>query len=506
MNELTTQVSQSIPFIGRILYAKSHDTFEESIALGLFDRLRGIQVIEVPELQLEVRLAGISRQTSTDIAVSGDRVLVMVGARSIKDKLAAELCNLLGAPDDLVDTVTRVLMEKDAEGIEDFLRVRRIGPLPEDVQLSLKDEAFKRSAGDECDGETEESQPPSSSGAKESGEVKAESSPTDIGKDTESTEANNHDMVDVLGGSRSALRKGSSNSTHDTHPNPADEGKIEPTGINGIGKSVPVSVERGSSDDSSIHGSGSEAAAPVPESITTYTDHSSQTGSRPKTSRTKRDRGRSQLKRTKAGRLMSYAASPGEAQNEGNADDLEKAAARNATGRAAVDYFLVTQSARWKSLTPMHHNNPGFDVKAVAHDGTEEFIEVKGQSAAWTEDGVSLTPEELMTAQRWGERYWLCVVEYAHDEKRRTLYLLKNPYGLTQQFRYDSGWKSAAISEAAAPLKPEAGLFIDIPGVGKGRIISVRRRGQFYGLHVLLDGGRQVNKTFNPATMKLSTE
>jgi hypothetical protein len=77
---------------------------------------------------------------------------------------------------------------------------------------------------------------------------------------------------------------------------------------------------------------------------------------------------------------------------------------------------------------------------------------------------------------------------------------------LTQQFRFDSGWKSAALSEAAVPLKPEAGLFIDIPGEGKGRILSVRKKGRFYRLHVVLEGGRQVNKPFNPATMKLSTE
>lgn len=174
--------------------------------------------------------------------------------------------------------------------------------------------------------------------------------------------------------------------------------------------------------------------------------------------------------------------------------------------QAAVDYFLATQAARWKSLLPMPHNNPGFDIKAVSQEGQDEFIEVKGQSGAWTEDGVALTPTELAEAQRRGERYWLCVVEYATDAKRRTLYLLKNPYGLTQQFRFDSGWKSAAHSEAAVPMKPEAGLNIDLPELGKGRILSLRRKGQFYNLHVILESGRQVNKIFNPATMKLSTE
>jgi hypothetical protein len=111
-----------------------------------------------------------------------------------------------------------------------------------------------------------------------------------------------------------------------------------------------------------------------------------------------------------------------------------------------------------------------------------------------------------MTAQKHGDRYWLCVVEHVQDEKRRALYLLKNPYGLTQQFRFDSGWKTAALSQAAVPLKPAVGLFVDIPGVGRGRILSFKKANQFYKLHVMLDGGGQANKLFNPATMKLSAE
>lgn len=501
-NDLTTQVRQSAPFIGRVLYAKSHDKFEEAVAKGLFTRLRGLEITEVPELQLEVTLAGVSRQTSTDIATSGDRVLVRAGARSVKDQLAAELCKLLGAPDDLADTVTRVLMAEDAEGIEDFLRVRRIGPLPADVQVSLTDETGRQSTSDEHDDEPEESAPSSDPDAADSGETEAESSPLGVGGDVREAETGVRGLGDASGGSKPAQEPEGSAPT----PTPAGKTKFEPTGENGTGKSEPASASREPSGDAPTQSSGSDAEAPERRPNPPYTGHSGQSGGWSKTSSSKRDRGRAQQKRTKAGRLMSYAASPGEAQKEGSTDDLEKAVARNVTGKAAVDYFLATQSGRWKSLTPMPHNNPGFDVKAVAHDGTEEFIEVKGQSAAWTEDGVALTPTELMAAQRWGERYWLCVVEYAQDEKRRTLYLLKNPYGLTQQFRFDSGWKSAAFSEVAVPLKPEAGLFIDIPGEGKGRILSVRRKGRFYGLHILLEGGRQANKIFNPATMRLSTE
>jgi hypothetical protein len=210
--------------------------------------------------------------------------------------------------------------------------------------------------------------------------------------------------------------------------------------------------------------------------------------------------------RTKSGRLMSYAGGPGDADLQNPDADPETAGAREATGRAAVEYFMTTQASRWKSLTEMPHNNPGFDVHAIAADDSDEYIEVKGQSGAWTEAGVSLTPTELMTAQQKGERYWLCVVEYALDAKRRQLHLLRNPYGLTQQFRFDVGWKAAALSVATVPLKPEKDMYIDMPGTGRGRIVSVRGKGRFFNIHVALEDGRQVNKPFNPAKMTLSME
>lgn len=203
---------------------------------------------------------------------------------------------------------------------------------------------------------------------------------------------------------------------------------------------------------------------------------------------------------------MSYAAGPGDADRPNPDDDPKRAAAREATGRAAVEYFMTTQAMRWKSLTEMPHNNPGFDVHGIADDNQDEYIEVKGQSGAWTEEGVALTPTELMTAQQKGDRYWLCVVEYAQDDKRRQLHLLRNPYGLTQQFRFDVGWKSAAESLETVLLKPETDMYIDMPGVGRGRILSVRGKGRFFNLHVILECGRQVNKPFNPAKMTLSKE
>ena len=121
---------------------------------------------------------------------------------------------------------------------------------------------------------------------------------------------------------------------------------------------------------------------------------------------------------------------------------------------------MATLAKRWASMKEMPHNNPGYDLLAVTAAGVEEFIEVKGQGGAWTQEGVALTPTELLTAQRKGEHYWLCVVEFAQDEKRRQLSLVKNPFGMTQQFRFDAGWKAAAENIAGSPSVPDKGLYI----------------------------------------------
>jgi hypothetical protein len=154
----------------------------------------------------------------------------------------------------------------------------------------------------------------------------------------------------------------------------------------------------------------------------------------------------------------------------------------------------------------MHHNNPGFDVLATTESGEDEFIEVKGQSGAWTQEGVALTPTELLMAQRMGPRYWLCVIEFALDKRRRQLHLVQNPFGLVTQFRFDVGWKDAAISMLSEPVVPEKEQFIVIEGIGQGRIVSVRGKGKFFSVHVILRDGKQINRPFNPAKMKLFKE
>ena len=65
----------------------------------------------------------------------------------------------------------------------------------------------------------------------------------------------------------------------------------------------------------------------------------------------------------------------------------------------------------------------------------------------------------------------------------------------------NTNWKATAIAINDAPLQPEPGRFIDIPGDGHGKIISVTKRGKLFHLHVLLDTGKPKNLLFKPDKM-----
>ena len=430
---------------------------------------------------------------------------------------------------DLADTFARILMESETDSIEDFLRVRNIGALPSDLLEALYNSAAP-SDEDGTDGtsmeQPEGEQKPTLDETSAATEREVERGlsggerPKDGGLATSPTPADTpsggSSVLGTAPGSQGMpsqeTGEGQANApSHTPRPSAHQPRGGSTTPSNAPTSRTSLSAEGGQghsesggtqgatqSGEVNSQGSGLPLQPSSGGSSKGLSDsvgsHQPRKGVSPGQSR----RGRSQAHKTKVGRLLSYAAGPGEVDQPNSADDPEKAAAREATGRAAVEYFITTQAGRWKSLTPMPHNNPGFDVHAIAHDDQEEFIEVKGQSGAWTEEGVALTPTELMTAQQKGDRYWLCVVEYAQD-KRRKPYLIRNPYGLTQQFRFDVGWKSAAQSVETVPLKPEQGMYIDISGIGTGQILSVREKGRFFQVHVILDDGRQVPQAFQPS-------
>jgi len=151
----------------------------------------------------------------------------------------------------------------------------------------------------------------------------------------------------------------------------------------------------------------------------------------------------------------------------------------------------------------MPFNNEGFDVQRTASDGSTEYIEIKGQSGLWTEVGITLTPSELLYAQRFRGRYFLYIVEFATQPERRTLYRIQDPFGKVTQFRFDSGWKG--IATTADIVEPAPGLKIELPE-GLGRIIEARRAGRFFQLQVQLGEHPTRTVLFVPGKMRLVSD
>ena len=479
---LTSRVQRSVNFFARVLYLKRPEVFERMLGEGAFSKLRELKVAKVQQLNMLVSLGDYSRETTADIAMDDGCILYRAGARSVKDLLAAELSRFLGASSDLSDTFARIVMESKPEDVEDFLKVRGIGPLPSDLLKALDQSVPTTTEEDGLDG--------------------AHDSIDDQSPDAD-------DSAGVPDGTSEEVTRVEPFEGEDPTPKPAPSSGVDLT----RGRPTQVEVAQGHTSPTKGGGQPETGETRISDTslggnIETMAGGERRTGATPPNDSPigKSRLGQGQPPRTKGGRLLSYAADPGNADKPSPDDDPARVAAREATGQAAVDHFMATQSGRWKSLTEMHHNNPGYDILAIAEDGEEEFIEVKGQSAAWTQEGVALTPTELMTAQRKGDRYWLCVVEYAQTESRRQLHLVRNPYGLVQQFRFDVGWKSVAESMGTAPMTPEKNMYIDMQGVGRGRIVSVRGKGRFYKLHVILENGTQINKPFNPARMTLSKD
>ena len=98
--------------------------------------------------------------------------------------------------------------------------------------------------------------------------------------------------------------------------------------------------------------------------------------------------------------------------------------------------------------------------------------------------------------------FWLYVVEYAMDPSQRRLYKIQDPFGKTNQFRFDSGWKSIG-SGVADVVEPEQGRRVSIEGSGTGTILSVTEAGILRRLSIRLDSGQELTRIYDPTKMRV---
>ena len=520
--ELTERVRNSSLQLSRVLYSTYPAIFEEAVTSGQLKGLQKLEVVKVTELTMLVSLGTNTRTTMAQIAYDAGRVLYREGCLSVRDRLSAELCKFMGASPDLADTFARILSEESHNAIEEFLAVRNIATLPTDLAAEiLGHEKLKSSLED--------------------GVVDDSDALSDLEQDSgTSLQQIERKVVRV-----SEIKPAAVGSEHPAPPFPIEKMKGMPdepanSPQNSIDESNSASARSADFTPAPVQ-SGITKTRPAtnfqrqPKRIANRTYHSRLGGLRPQaankdslqgqanlgdtpqrhTAPTLRSgafkitsklnnfrRRKTQSYRASTGRLLSYAI--GAETNHQTESTLADHENRVLVERAAVEYFLRTYRQEWAELHEMPVNNAGYDITAITHDGVEEWIEVKGQGSAWTEEGIALTPIELLAAAKKTDNYLLCVVEHALDDTRRKTYLIRNPYGATTQFRFDSGWKAVAARGRGKILEPREGLNIEIPGIGKGCIISAMSKGRFFTIQVKLSTGAIVQKPYNPAKMKLS--
>lgn len=100
---------------------------------------------------------------------------------------------------------------------------------------------------------------------------------------------------------------------------------------------------------------------------------------------------------------------------------------------------------------------------------------------------------------------FLPVVEYATEPSLQRLYKIQDPYGKTNQFRFDSGWKSV-VTGAAEVMDPAEGRRVSIEGLGAGTILSVTEAGVLRRLSIRLDSGEELTRTYDPTKMSVSEQ
>ncbi|SHG32379.1 protein of unknown function [Desulfacinum infernum DSM 9756] len=82
------------------------------------------------------------------------------------------------------------------------------------------------------------------------------------------------------------------------------------------------------------------------------------------------------------------------------------------------------------------------------------YIEVKSMSGPWTDTYAVLSRPQFEAARKFGEAFWLYVVERAQTDDFR-IHRIQNPIGRANHFMFDDGWRVTAESDEPMVEEPE---------------------------------------------------
>jgi hypothetical protein len=93
-----------------------------------------------------------------------------------------------------------------------------------------------------------------------------------------------------------------------------------------------------------------------------------------------------------------------------------------------------------KDMDKIQVHHPGYDIESKNSDGTIRYIEVKSLSGVWdSQNPAEVTKFEFETAKKFGEAYWLYVVELVELEDF-CIHTIQNPATRVEYYLFDHGW------------------------------------------------------------------
>lgn len=145
-------------------------------------------------------------------------------------------------------------------------------------------------------------------------------------------------------------------------------------------------------------------------------------------------------------RRATYVEPESTAERHGHGMDPEKQRAIEEAGIAASATY---EWAHGRKADTLQGNHPGWDINSfespfIPDASPDRRIEVKAKEGEWDSWGVALTPTEYDSARRYGETYYLYVVEHALNEERRRIHVFRNPAAKATEYRFRQDWRTYA--------------------------------------------------------------
>ena len=143
------------------------------------------------------------------------------------------------------------------------------------------------------------------------------------------------------------------------------------------------------------------------------------------------------------GRRPAYLEPVGAPNHQGQGVDSEESDAIEQAGIQAAKAFELKRGRRPQVLGGDH---PGWDIESFeipvrADAAPDRRIEVKAKGGVWDGWGIALTPTEYESARRFGDSFYLYVVEHALDAERRRIHVFRNPAAKVEEYCFDDGWR-----------------------------------------------------------------